>query len=202
MINTRQDYDYWDPARKGFVTNYPNFPHWKRLTAEQIADSRLLNIYLHTPYCIQRCSYCVITRPPICTAWIERNAWHVTLTNFADHSENFSHDTINRYLRGERITPRLIWDNVQGHLVPVAEGYLIFDDTVLDKGYSRCIEWVRRPWSGKAKAVIKGVGVVTCLYFETQYSAWAFPHISPRTVANIAAAVLLATFNLAIALLM
>lgn len=58
MINTRQDYDYWDPARKGFVTNYPNFPHWKRLTAEQIADSRPLNIYLHTPYCIQRCSYC------------------------------------------------------------------------------------------------------------------------------------------------
>ncbi|MDD5035805.1 MAG: coproporphyrinogen-III oxidase family protein [Methylococcaceae bacterium] len=58
MINTRQDYDYWDPTRKGFVTNYPNFPHWKRMTAEQITDGRPLNIYLHTPYCIQRCSYC------------------------------------------------------------------------------------------------------------------------------------------------
>lgn len=58
MINTRQEQDYWDPARKGFVTNYPNFPHWKRLEAEQMADTRPLNIYLHTPYCIQRCSYC------------------------------------------------------------------------------------------------------------------------------------------------
>ena len=58
MINTRQEQDYWAPARKGFVTNYPNFPHWKRLEAGQMADTRPLNIYLHTPFCIQRCSYC------------------------------------------------------------------------------------------------------------------------------------------------
>ena len=32
MINTRQENDYWDPARKGFITNYPNFMQWKRLT--------------------------------------------------------------------------------------------------------------------------------------------------------------------------
>jgi hypothetical protein len=41
-----------------------------------------------------------------------------TLTNFADHCEQFSHDAINRYLRGERITPRLIWENVRGQVVP------------------------------------------------------------------------------------
>jgi hypothetical protein len=92
----------------------------------------------------------------------------LTLTNFADHSENFSHDAINRYLRGERITPRLIWDNVQGQLQPVAEGYLIFDDTVLDKSYFQCIEWVRRQWSGNAQAVIKGIGVVTCVYVNPE----------------------------------
>ena len=28
-----------------------------------------------------------------------------TLTNFADHSEQFSHDAINRYLSQERLTP-------------------------------------------------------------------------------------------------
>jgi len=58
MINTRQDHDYWDPARKGFITNYPNFPHWKRIGAAQMEDLRPFNIYLHTPFCIQRCSYC------------------------------------------------------------------------------------------------------------------------------------------------
>ena len=63
-----------------------------------------------------------------------------TLTNFADHCDSFSHDAINRYLRGERITPRLIWDNVRGQLVPTPQGYLLFDDTVLDKEYSHHLE--------------------------------------------------------------
>lgn len=87
-----------------------------------------------------------------------------TLTNFADHGESFSHDEINRYLRAEKLTPRLIWDNVRAQVVPTANAYLVFDDTVLDKNYSFAIELVRRQWSGNAKTVIKGIGVVTCVY--------------------------------------
>jgi hypothetical protein len=87
-----------------------------------------------------------------------------TLTNFADHCEQFSHDAINRYLRGERITPRLVWENVRGQVVPTPHGYVLFDDTVLDKNFSFAIELVRRQYSGNAKAVIKGIGVVTCVY--------------------------------------
>lgn len=45
-----------------------------------------------------------------------------TLTNFAEHTEHCSHDAINRYRRGERITPRLVLDNVRGHLVPTPQG--------------------------------------------------------------------------------
>jgi hypothetical protein len=86
-----------------------------------------------------------------------------TLTNFANHCEAFSHDAINRYLSGERITPRLVWDNVRGDLVQTAAGYVLFDDTVLDKGDSHRIELVHRPWSGNAKAMMKGIGVVTCV---------------------------------------
>jgi len=37
-----------------------------------------------------------------------------TLTHFAEHSRRFSHDLANRYLVGERITPRLVWENVRG----------------------------------------------------------------------------------------
>jgi hypothetical protein len=87
-----------------------------------------------------------------------------TLTNFADHCEQFSHDAINRYLRGERITPRLVWENVHDQVVATAQGYVVFDDTVLDKHYSARIELVRRQYSGNAKAVIQGIGVVTCVY--------------------------------------
>ena len=87
-----------------------------------------------------------------------------TLTNFADHTEHFSHDMINRYLGGDRITPRLVWDKVRDQVVPTPQGYVIFDDTVLDKNYSAMIKLVRRQYSGKAKAVIKGIGGVTCVY--------------------------------------
>lgn len=91
-----------------------------------------------------------------------------TLTNFADHSEQFSHDAINRYLRGERLTPRLVWDNVESQIVYTANGYLVFDDTVLDKNHSFAIELVRRQYSGNARAVIKGIGVVTCIYINPE----------------------------------
>ena len=37
-----------------------------------------------------------------------------TLTYFAEHSKLFSHDLVNRYLAGERIPPRLLWENVRG----------------------------------------------------------------------------------------
>ena len=36
-----------------------------------------------------------------------------TLTHFADHSENFSHDQINRYLAGDHLTPRMLWEHVK-----------------------------------------------------------------------------------------
>lgn len=87
-----------------------------------------------------------------------------TLTNFADHCEAFSHDAINRHLRNDRVTPRALWEAVAAEVVVTARGYLLFDDTVLDKDSSHRIELVRRQWSGNEKAVIKGIGVVTCVY--------------------------------------
>ena len=71
---------------------------------------------------------------------------------------------INRYLTGDCIPPRLVWENVKPHLVQVEEGYVIFDDTVLDKKHARHIELVRRQYSGNARGVINGIGVVTCVY--------------------------------------
>ena len=87
-----------------------------------------------------------------------------TLTYFAEHSRRFSHDLANRYLAGERITPRLLWENVRGQVVPSEAGYVVFDDTVLDKSHSKHIDLVRRQYSGNAKSVIRGIGVVNCVY--------------------------------------
>jgi hypothetical protein len=86
------------------------------------------------------------------------------LTYFADHHQGFSHDLINHSLGQEKMTPRLLWDNVQGEIIDSPNGYVLFDDTIVDKNYSHRIELVRRQWSGNAKQVIKGIGVVTCVY--------------------------------------
>src|SRR4030066_2233904 len=87
-----------------------------------------------------------------------------TLTNYAEHTEKFSHDMANRYLSGDEIRPRLVWENVQSQVVQTPYGFLVFDDTVIDKNYSHEIELVRRQYSGNVHGVIKGIGVVTCVY--------------------------------------
>jgi hypothetical protein len=91
-----------------------------------------------------------------------------TLTNFANHVDDMSHDAITRYLRIEHLTPRLVWDNVRTQVVAHADGCVLFDDTVLDKNHSHRIELVRRQYSGNAHALIKGIGVVNCVYVNPQ----------------------------------
>ncbi len=91
-----------------------------------------------------------------------------TLTNYADHCDKFAHDKINRFLRNEKFTPRLVWENVQSQVVQTSQAYVVFDDTVLDKNYSHQIELVRRQYSGNAHGIIKGIGVVTCVYVNPE----------------------------------
>jgi hypothetical protein len=87
-----------------------------------------------------------------------------TMTNLAEHLETISHDAINYYLKREKLTARLLWDNVKEVVEPDPNGYIIFDDSVLDKRYSEEIEIVRRQYSGNEHGVLKGIGVVSCVY--------------------------------------
>lgn len=87
-----------------------------------------------------------------------------TITNYANHILNVSHDAINRYLRKEKITAKIIWEHVKGSIVQSPRGCVIFDDSILDKNHSHSIELVRRQYSGNAHGLIKGIGMVNCLY--------------------------------------
>ena len=79
-----------------------------------------------------------------------------------------SHDAINRYLREDRLTSRLIWENVRSQIEPSPYDYIVFDDTVLDKNGSHTIELVRRHYSGNAHGLIQGIGLVNCVYIPPE----------------------------------
>jgi hypothetical protein len=106
--------------------------------------------------CLDYCQYLLVSQI------------NYTLTNYAEHTEKFSHDAANRYLSGGEIRPRLVWENVKSQVIPTPYGFLVFDDTVIDKNFSHDIELVRRQYSGNVHGVIKGIGVVTCVYVNPQ----------------------------------
>lgn len=92
-----------------------------------------------------------------------------TITNFtqtymADHHLGFSHDAINRYLMEDDVSPNSVWQSVRHLVRRSGNACLIFDDTVLDKRHSFKIELVRSQYSGNEHGVVKGIGVVNCLY--------------------------------------
>ena len=49
-----------------------------------------------------------------------------------------------------------------------ARGYVLFDDTMLDKHHWRRIELVRRQYSGNAHGVIAGIGLVAYMYVNPE----------------------------------
>ena len=87
-----------------------------------------------------------------------------TMTHFAEHSKGFSHDAVNRLLRRDKLTGQIIWEHVKGDIVASPNGCLVFDDSILDKNHSHSIELVRRQYSGNAHGLVKGIGMVNCLY--------------------------------------
>jgi len=87
-----------------------------------------------------------------------------TMTNFAEHSDGHSHDSVNRFLRRDRLTGRVVWEHAEGDMVQSPNGCLVFGDSVLDKSHSRNIELVKRQYGGNAYGLVKGIGMVNCLY--------------------------------------
>lgn len=97
-----------------------------------------------------------------------------TQTYYADHDQRLSHDHINRYLREQKLRPHLLWKMVKNDIIQNEQGFIVFDDTVLSKKHSHSIEPVRPQYSGNEHGVIKGIGVVTCIYVNPKtHQFWA-----------------------------
>ena len=56
-----------------------------------------------------------------------------TQTYFADHTNRWSHDQLNRLLGEERIPSRALWQSVKNDIEFDLDRYLLFDDMVVSK---------------------------------------------------------------------
>jgi len=95
-----------------------------------------------------------------------------TITNLSEHLEGVSHDRVNRYLKAEKLTPRLLWQEVEDDVVPSHLGYIIFDDSVLDKRFSRAIECSQVQYSGNEHGLVRGIGLVSCIYVNPEWGQY------------------------------
>ncbi|MCP5127677.1 MAG: transposase [Gammaproteobacteria bacterium] len=103
-----------------------------------------------------------------------------TCTNLADHLDNISHDAINDYLRRQRYTAHGVWELAESLINNSNEAYLIFDDSVQDKGFSKKIEMVKHQYSGNAHGLVKGIGVVNLVHtYKGDYYPLDFRIYSP-----------------------
>jgi putative transposase len=76
-----------------------------------------------------------------------------------------AHDKFNRFLTRQSLTPETLWEEVES-LIERRNGWLILDDTVIDKIHSERIELTYYQWSGKHHKVVKGIGLITLVWTD------------------------------------
>jgi len=76
-----------------------------------------------------------------------------------------SHDALQRLLQIEREWNRLFRKNY-GHLLGKNCGYLIIDDTVLEKPFSSELELLAWLWSTSKKSCVYGIGTVFVIWTD------------------------------------
>jgi len=89
-----------------------------------------------------------------------------TCSHLAEHLEGVSHDTITDYLQREKLTARGLWELVEPLLKDSEAGYLIVDDSVQNKQYSRKIELVKKQYSGAVHGLVRGIGVINLVHSD------------------------------------
>jgi SRSO17 transposase len=80
--------------------------------------------------------------------------------------ESVSHDAVSDYLAREKATARQIWELAKEIIKDDEGSYLIVDDSVQDKRYSRKIELVKNQYSGAEHGLVNGIGIVNLVHSD------------------------------------
>jgi hypothetical protein len=105
------------------------------------------------------------------TEYLIATTGNYTCTNLADHLTGeaaVSHDTVTDFLGREKLTPRRLWDVVAPLLQDSPDSYLIVDDSVQNKQYSKQIALVKLQYSGAEHGLVRGIGVINLVHTNGQ----------------------------------
>lgn len=80
-------------------------------------------------------------------------------------SEGMAHDAVSRWLSSSAFQPTELLNQVQ-HLTDPTTGYLLLDDSTLDKRYSRENELAKKQYSGNEHGLINGINLVNLLWTD------------------------------------
>ncbi|WP_235726976.1 IS701 family transposase [Hymenobacter siberiensis] len=101
------------------------------------------------------------------TAYIEyllSTPTNYTCTHLAAHLPDVSHDQVNRFLRMSTLPVNQLRELVQPLLHDSPEAFLLVDDSVQDKRYSRFIALAKRQYSGNVHGMVTGIGLVNLVH--------------------------------------
>ena len=87
--------------------------------------------------------------------------------SFSPVTNASSYDCFTRLLRKQHFDPEPLWAEIRKFVTPKG-GYLIVDDTTLDKPYSIKIGFVHDQWSGKHYHTVKGIGLITLIWTDDE----------------------------------
>jgi hypothetical protein len=87
-----------------------------------------------------------------------------TGTTLADHVEGVSHDSVSDFLAHSKSTARDIWELSKGLIENTDDGFLIADDSVQNKQYSKEIDLVKLQYSGAEHGLVRGIGIVNLVH--------------------------------------
>lgn len=79
--------------------------------------------------------------------------------------DNMHHDAVSRWLSSVSFVPAELWRHVK-HLVKPTTGYLVGDDCLLDKKYSRSNQLAKVQYSGNEHRLTNGICLVNLLWTD------------------------------------
>jgi len=73
---------------------------------------------------------------------------------------------VSDYLARDKATARQIWELAKEVINDDENSYLIVDDSIQDKRYSRKIELVKNQYSGAEHGLVNGIGIVNLVHSD------------------------------------